>query len=179
MGRIQPVPVEKAPRQTKEIYDGIQKKLGKVPNIFLNMGNSPATLKGYLSLSDAASQTSLSPKLREQIALIVSQTNNCNYCLSAHTAIAQGAGVSEQEIIQARKGQAQDSKTQAILAFAKSVVEKRGSVTEQDIASLKSAGVTDAEIVEITLNIILTIFTNYFNHIADTKIDFPVAPKLS
>jgi alkylhydroperoxidase AhpD family core domain len=179
MTRVQPATQDKAQPAVQEIYKALEKKMGKVPNIFQNMGNSPAVLKGFLAFSGAAEQTSLSPKVREEIALIVAQSNNCNYCLSAHTAMSKGAGITDQEILQARKGMSQDPKTQAILAFAKLVVEKRGNVTDQDVAALKSKGVTDTEIVEIIMVISVNMFTNYFNHITDPKIDFPVAPKLN
>lgn len=178
MSRVDTVAKEKAQPAVKELYQAIEKKMGKVPNILLTMGHSPAVLKGYLNFSEAANQTSLNPKLREEIALIVGQTNQCNYCLSAHSTIGKGVGLSEQEIIQTRKGVSQDPKTQAILTFAKTVVEKKGSVSEQDVANLKAKGVTDAELVEIILVIALNMFTNYFNHITDPQIDFPVAPKL-
>lgn len=179
MTRVQPVTPEKAQPAVKEIYSSLEKKLGKVPNIFQNLGNSAAVLKGFLGFSDAVNQTSLNPKVREEIALIVGQTNQCNYCLSAHTATAKMAGIKEQDIMMARKGESQDPKTSAILHFAKTVVEKRGNVTDQDVASLKSKGVSDAELVEIIMTISVNMFTNYFNLITDPKIDFPVAPKLS
>ncbi len=179
MTRIQSVTKEKAPKPVQEIYSVIEKKMGKVPNIFLNMGNSAAVLKGYLGLSEAASQTSLPTQLREKIALAVGQANHCNYCLSAHTAIAQHEKIADQDILLARKGQANDKKTQAILSFAKLVTEKRGNVNEYDVAALKKEGVSDGELVEIILVIALNMFTNYFNHITDPKIDFPLAPNLT
>ena len=178
MARVNQVTPEKASAKLKDLYTGIQKKMGRIPNIFLHMGNSPAVLEGYLNFSGAADHTSLSAQLREQIALTVSQANNCNYCLSAHTVIAKGAGLADNDIIKARQGQAQDSKAQAVLKFTKQVVEGRGNLKNQDIASLKAAGVTDAELVEIIFVITLTMFTNYFNHITDPTVDFPEAPKL-
>lgn len=179
MSRVKPVNVEEAKGEVKNLYDSLQQKMGKVINIFLNMGNSAATLKGFLALSDAANQTSLSPKLREQLALIVGQSNHCQYCLSAHTMLAKGAGMNEQDILKARHGESQDPKDQAILKFAKQVVENRGNVSNQDVASLKTAGVNDTELVEVILLIIVNMFTNYFNLITDPKIDFPLAPELS
>lgn len=179
MTRIQSVTKEKAPKNVQDIYAAIEKKMGKVPNIFLNMGNSPAVLKGYLGLSDAASQTSLSPKVRELIALAVGQANNCNYCLSAHTAIAQNEKIADQEILLARKGESNDAKTKAILSFTKTLIEKKGNVGENDVNALKKAGVTDAELAEIILVVTLNLFTNYFNLTTDPKIDFPLAPKLN
>lgn len=179
MSRVKPVSVEEAKGEVKELYHSLQQKMGKVLNIFLHMGNSAATLKGYLSLDDLVQQTSLSPKLREQIALVVGQTNHCQYCLSAHTLLAKEKGLSEQDILKARHGESQTAKNQAILKFAKQVAENRGYVPNQDIASLKAAGVSDTELVEILLVIILNLFTNYFNLITDPPIDFPLAPELS
>jgi uncharacterized peroxidase-related enzyme len=179
MTRVKSINLETAGPKVKEIYQAIEKKMGKVPNIFLNMGNSASVLQGYLALSDAASHTSLDPKLREEIALAVGQANNCNYCLSAHTAIGGTLGITREELIEARKGHAKNPKNQAILTFAKTVISKKGNVTAEEVEALKKTGVTDAELVEIILVISLNMFTNYFNHITDPKIDFPIAPALT
>lgn len=178
MSRTRPLDKNKATPHVKEIFGQIESKLGKIPNIFLHLGNSEAALKGFMDLSDAAGRTSLDPRLREKIALTVGQTNNCNYCLSAHTAIAKGFGLQESDILEARQSHTADPKSQAILQFAKTVVEKRGLVDEKNISDLKAAGVDDKEITEIILVIMVNMFTNYFNHITDPVIDFPVAPEL-
>lgn len=179
MSRISAVLPEEAHDDVKVFYNDLQKKIGRVPNIFQNMGNSPAVIKGYIALNDAISKTSLSPELREEIALVVAQTNDCNYCLSAHTTMAGAMGIKAPDIILARKGQANNPKTQAILLFTKSVVEKRAKISDQDVAKLKAAGVTDAELAEIILVITMNMFTNYFNHITDPVVDFPQAPQLN
>lgn len=178
MVRVIQVTPEKASSKVKDLYAAIQKKMGRIPNIFLNMGNSPAVLEGYLSFSEAANHTSLSPQIREQIALTVSQSNNCQYCLSAHSVLSKGAGLSDNDILKARQAQAQDSKTQAILKFTKQAVDSRGNIKNQDVAAIKASGVSDTELVEIVMIISLNMFTNYFNHITDTAIDFPEAPAL-
>lgn len=178
MSRVKPVTPEEAKGEVKEIYQSLQKNMGKVFNIFQNMGNSAVTLKGFLALSDAVNHTTLPPKLREQIALIVGQSNHCNYCLSAHSTIAKGCGLNDQDILNARHGESSNARDQAILKFAKQVVENRGNVSNQDVASLKAAGVNDTEFVEIILTIFLNMFTNYFNLITDPKVDFPSAPDL-
>ncbi len=117
MSRVKPVSLEEAKNEVKTIYQDFEKKLGKIPNIFLNMGNSAAALQAFLGLHAAVDQTSLSSLLKEQIALIVGQTNHCQYCLSAHTAIAKSLGVKEQDILKARHGESLDLKSQAILKF--------------------------------------------------------------
>ena len=179
MSRINAVNKEKATPKVKEIFHQLESKLGKTPNIFLNLGNSEAALQGFMSLSDAANHTSIDQKLREKIALLVAQTNNCNYCLSAHSAIAKTLGIQDEDILKARECQAKDPKSQAILKFSKIVVDKKGHVSDQDVTTMKDAGVTDKELTEIMLLISLNMFSNYFNHVTDPKIDFPVAPTLT
>lgn len=178
MSRIEAVNPETATGELKTIYDGMKKSIGKVPNIFKHMGNSPAALQAFLALSQSLNNTKLSPKLREQIALIVGQENKCGYCLSAHSTIGKGLGLSDDEIDKARHGDSSDAKNRAILHFAKAVVDKRGHVSDADVDALKKAGVNDAEIVEIILAIQVNMFTNYFNHIVDPVIDFPLAANL-
>jgi uncharacterized peroxidase-related enzyme len=179
MPHINTVTPEKADVTIKEIYKTVEKKMGRLFNMFQGMGNSPAVLEGYLTLSEAANKTSLPPKLREQIALVVGQANQCKYCLSAHTAIGSSIGLSSDQILEARKGISADPKTQAILNFAKQVVENRSKIDDTEIKVLKAAGVSDKEIVEIIMLVVLNIFTNYFNTITNTVVDFPDIPSLS
>jgi AhpD family alkylhydroperoxidase len=119
----------------------------------------------------------LSPQLREQIALAVAQENDCDYCLAAHTALGRSVGLSDEAIRDSRRGASPDSKTDAALRFARLIVEKRGRVSDEDVARVRYAGHTDAEIAEIVANVAVNIFTNYFNHVAETEVDFPPAQR--
>lgn len=168
---------ETASQEAKTLLDAIQKKMGKIPNIFKNMANSPAALQAYLDLSKASNATSFPPALREQIALVVGQANNCHYCLSAHSAIGKTVGLTDEEILKARKGQSKTAKDQAILHFAKEMIDKKGLLSKEEVDQLKKSGVSDKELVELILLITVNIFTNYFNHITDPVIDFPIVPK--
>ena len=79
MSRIPPLAPDQATGKTKALYDGVQQKLGKVLNIFQVMGNSPATLEGYLQFSGALGGGDLDPKLRESIAVLTGEINGCHY----------------------------------------------------------------------------------------------------
>ena len=114
-----------------------------------------------------------SPKLREQIALTVGEVNGCHYCVSAHSALGRMAGLSDDDLVDARRGNATDGKADTALRFARTIVEKRGLVSDEDVDRVRNAGFDDAEISEIVAAVALNIFTNYFNHVADTEVDFP------
>ena len=159
--------------KSKELFDLVNKKLGFIPNLIKVFGNSPATLQTYLSLGELSDSGNFSNKFREQLALAIAEENNCNYCLSAHTAIGKMTGLSEAEINSSRKGDALDKKVKTALQFAQSVTKKRGNVTSEEIKVFKEAGYDDGDVLEIVLNVVANTLTNYVNHIAETEIDFP------
>ncbi|WP_299156408.1 carboxymuconolactone decarboxylase family protein [uncultured Tenacibaculum sp.] len=171
--RIETLNPETITGKSKELFDTVQNKLGFIPNLIKVFGNSPATLQSYLSLGDLTASGNFSNKFREQLALAIAEENECNYCLSAHTAIGKMNGLTEAETAQNRQGISVDAKVQAGLNFAQSVTKNRGKVSSEEIAAAKAAGYNDGDILEIVLNVVSNTLTNYVNHIAETEIDFP------
>lgn len=175
MTRLKALHPDEASGKSKELFNGIQNKLGMVPNMMRTMGNSSAVLEGYLNLGDALGKGTLGAKMGELIALSVAQSNHCDYCLSAHTFIGgKLVKIEESELSNARNGQSDDPKTAAGLQFTKALVATRGIVSADDVQAVKAAGYTDGEIGELVAHVALNILTNYFNNTAQTEIDFPV-----
>lgn len=177
MARLHTVDPGAATGRVKEIFDGPLK--GKHFNIFKGMGNSPAALDMYLAMSGALSNASLSAKEQEVIQLAIGQANDCGYCQAAHTAIGKGAGLSEDQTIEARRGGVpSDPKLDALARFAVALHEKKGFVSDDDLSNVRSAGYDDGAIAEVVAVHALAVYTNYFNHVNDTEIDFPPAPSI-
>lgn len=174
MNRIQPIDPRNASGKARELLDAVQAKLGATPNMMRALANGPAALDAYLSFSSALNRSSLPPKTREAIALAVGQANGCQYCVSAHTLLGAKAGLSSDEVVAARSGEASDPKLAATLRFALAVNQRQGRVQDSDLAAARAAGLTDGEIAETVAAVALNVFTNYFNHVADPQIDFPV-----
>jgi uncharacterized peroxidase-related enzyme len=173
MSRIQTVNPAQASGKAKELLDAVKAKLGMTPNLMRVMANSPAVLDAYLKFSGALGGGDLSAKTREQIALAVAQANSCDYCLSAHSAIGKMVGLTTDQILESRRGESSDPKTSAVIRFANQLVDARGLVSNADLDAARGAGLDDGAIAEIVANVALNIFTNYFNHVAETEIDFP------
>ncbi|GAA4943908.1 carboxymuconolactone decarboxylase family protein [Algibacter agarivorans] len=179
MKRLQALNPETTTGKSKELFNGVQSKLGMVPNMMRTMGNSSAVLEGYLNLSGALAKASIGAKMGELIALTVSQENNCDYCLSAHTFIGENlVKIDSTSLQSARIAQNSDKKTQAGLVFAKKLVTTQGRVSDEDVRLVKDAGYTEGEIGEIIAHVALNVFTNYFNNTAKTAIDFPLVSKI-
>jgi len=174
MPRIKPVDPASATGDAKTLLDGVRAGIGVVPNIFATMARAPKALEGFLALNSALGKGLLPASLREQIALAVAGENSCDYCASAHTAVGKGTGLGAEELARNLQGRSEDARVEAALVFARKVVAERGWVAESDIQALRDAGFGDGEVVEIVTHIGVNLFTNYFNHIAGTEIDFPV-----
>ena len=180
MTRIVPPAADNTPAASLPLLDAVKKQLGVVPNMMKVVGNSPAALEGYLSLSGALGKGTLGAKTGERIALAVAELNGCNYCLSAHSYLAANlAKLDAAEIEANRRGSSDDAKAAAAVLFATQVVKARGHVVDADVAAVKAAGFSQGEIIEIVVHVALNTLTNYVNEVAQTVIDFPVAAALS
>lgn len=158
--------------EARKLFDSVEANAGRVTNMMRAMANSPVVLETYLSVNNILTRGMLSPELREMLAVTVAQGNQCQYCLSAHTAKGKKLGLDAQTMESAQLSSADDPKIEAALKFARLLVDKRGTLGKGELERLRSAGYTDGEIAEIILVITFNIFPNYFNKVADTDLDF-------
>lgn len=173
MPRIPAIDPAQASGAAKDLLDAVKRKIGMVPNLARTLAHSPAALGGYLALSGALDAAALDAKTRERIALAVAQVNGCGYCLSAHSAIAKMVGLGAEEIAAARRGRSSDVKAAAAVRYALRLLETRGGVADADVADARSAGLSDAELVEIPVIVAANVLTNFANRAAAVEVDFP------
>ena len=177
MPRIQPIDPALAEGKAKALLDGGHQALGMTPNLMRTMANSPAVLDAYLGFNKALSGGRLSAPLREQIALTVAGANGCEYCTAAHTALGTMLGLDSAELAANLDGQSSDTTTAAALDFALAIVGKRGWVDDDDLARVRAAGYGEDEVAEIVAAVAYNTFSNYFNHVAQTEVDFPAVAR--
>lgn len=174
MSRITVPTRDAAPTASQPILEAVNKQLGVVPNLFRLAALSPAALTAMTGLSGALGKA-LDVKTRERIALATAQVNGCDYCLSAHTYLGLNlAKIPPEEIAMNRKGASADPKANAAVHFAAKVAQSRGKVSDADLAAVKLAGFSDAQIVAIVAIVAENFLTNLLNNVAETDIDFPV-----
>lgn len=174
MSRLTIPSYETAPDAAKPLLDAVQAQLGVTPNLFRLLGSSPAVLEGFLGLHSALGRT-LDLKTRNRIAIATASVNGCDYCMSAHSYLgANLAKLDDAEMEANRGGRSTDPRANAAVAFAYKVAANRGKVSDADLAEVKLAGASDAQVVEIVATVALNMLTNLLNNVADTEIDFPV-----
>jgi len=158
----------------QQVFDGLQKGLGFVPNLYAYFAKSETALADYLAFQNRKS--TLRAKEREVINLVVSQVNGCRYCQSAHTVLGKMNGFSDEQVIELRKGSASfDAKLDALVKFAKSATENKGRVSQESKDAFFAAGYTEGNLVDVVIVIGDKIISNYIHNLTSFEIDFPVA----
>jgi len=173
MSRLTIVTKDTADTTQLALLDAIQGKLGMVPNFLRVLANSTDALAAFLGLHEISESGALDPQTRERIALVVAQSNACEYCVSAHTAIGRKAGLSGDEIQANRAGTSQDARAAAAVTFAQALNTNLGDITQAEFNAVRAAGYSEAEIVEIITHVGMNILTNLIGKAAEVDIDFP------
>ncbi len=159
---------------TKTLLDQVGRALGMVPNLHRTLAHAPAALRAYHDASRHLAGGSLTPQLREQLALATAGQNRCGYCASAHTLLGRGAGIADAELARNLRGEAGTPSSAAALRFVKELLQHRGRVDDAALQRMREAGFSDAAILEVVAHVALNVFTNFVNNVADTAVDFPV-----
>ena len=158
-----------------QIYGQIKKAIGSVPNTFAAIAaHGPAALKSVLAADAVLAAGSLTKRDQETIKLVISGVAGCDYCVAAHSLLGKLAGLSPEELKSIRDGKSTgDVKRDALVRFVRKLAASSGTISNEDFAAIKAAGYSDAQLVEISLAFATTVFTNVFNRINDTEIDYP------
>jgi uncharacterized peroxidase-related enzyme len=175
MSRLSVPNLESDTGPSGQIYAQIKKAIGSVPNTFAAIAaHGPAALKAVLAADMVVAAGTLTKRDQEVIKLVISAAGGCDYCVAAHNHLAKLAGVKAEVLGQIRKGQPTgDAKRDALVGLVRKLAQSSGTVSDEDFATIKAAGYSDAQLVEISLAFATTVFTNVFNRINDTEIDFP------
>lgn len=178
MPRLNAVSVDQANGRVRELFDGLQKAIGAVPNIYQGVASSPVALDALLGLGAKLGEGRLGKAEAEAVKLVVAQTYGCNYCLAAHTMVGRKAGLSEADTIAIRRGVIADPKLSALVRFVGNALQPAGRISDEDLRAIRTAGFDDGQVTEILMVLAQTVFTTLFNRVNQTEVDFPPAPSL-
>ena len=172
MPLLQPLTLETADEEGRELLGQVQKKYGFVPNLLGNLAHAPKTAQAYLTLGELLGETSFDATEQQVVLLAVSRYNRCEYCVGAHSAISAMQNLPADVIASIRDDQPiADEKLEALRAFTTKVVDQRGWLSEADSDAFLAAGYDQRQILEVILGVAMKTISNYTNHIAETELD--------
>src|SRR5262245_34883814 len=163
MPRIASIDPETATGKARELLEATNAQLGRTPNLYRCMAQSPVALEAYLAFRGALVKGVLEKQMMERIALLTAAQNDCEYCVSAHTFRGGKIGIAADELASTQKASSEDARTSAALQFVARLIENRGQISDADFVSVKTAGWSDEAIGEMVGHVALNVFSNYFN----------------
>jgi uncharacterized peroxidase-related enzyme len=159
------------------IFDHMQSAFDMVPNLYATFALNETALNDYLALQNRKS--TLSAKEREIINLVVSQVNDCKYCVPAHTAVSKMYGFTEEQILEIRRAQISfDAKYDALAKFVKEVAINRGRPSENAADAFFEAGYNKSNLIDVMMVIGDKIISNYLHNFTQIPVDWPEVPKI-
>lgn len=168
---------ENAPAPADEMLRGLEDMLGFVPNVFAVMAGTPAVLRAFVELNQSFSETSFTAVEREIVQMAASVENASGYCVAGHTAFAISQDVPEDAIAAVRGGRPiADPRLEALHAFARAVVVKRGQLDPAEMDRFLSAGYSPAQMQEVILGLCLKTFSNLTSKLLGLALDEPFVP---
>jgi uncharacterized peroxidase-related enzyme len=170
---------ENAPEGSKPIFENLQKQIGMVPNLYATFGYSPNALSNYLTYQANQAKGTFNAKEREAIFLAVSEVNQCQYCLAAHTALGKMNGFSEEETMDLRDGRIADKRLSIITRLAADITLNRGRANAELIEEFFSNGFDNAALIDLISLVADKIFANYVHNLTQIPVDFPAAKPLN
>jgi uncharacterized peroxidase-related enzyme len=168
-----------APAAARPLLESARSKLGFVPNLYGGLAESPATLAAYFQLSDLLAESAFTPAEQQVLALAISATNGCGYCMAAHSTIARHVVKLDSATVDALREQRQvpDARLEALRRFTAAVVRERGWVHGQPLEDFLGAGYSRQHVLEVILAVAMKTLSNYANHVLGTPVDEQFAPE--
>ncbi len=171
---LAPITIEAAGDSVKGTLEQQQANFGFLPNMYQTMANAPAILKTYLfGYEQFRTETEFSSVEQEVIFMVISRENGCEYCVGAHSFIADNMSGVPIEVTDAiREGRViDDVKLEALASFTRTILSTRGLPTKAEVEAFVEAGYTERNILEIILAISVKTLSNYSNHLCQPELD--------
>ena len=162
MPRTQTLKPEQVPADSKPTLDTFTKMLRFTPNMLATFAQSPIAFNAWATFPQFPEQGALTWRREKSSASPSLEVNGCNYCLAVHSYAASMAKLPADEIILARKAMLSIRRKDAAVQFAHKIIETRGQVGESDLETVRQAGYTDANVMEIVALVAMYSLTNFF-----------------
>jgi len=161
MALVSLVSNQNAAEKIKPVFEGMEKKLGVVPNVFRAMAHNPEMLEAFLALNATLPRTELNGRLRELAYIKTSELNGCDYCLHHHRALGKKAGLNDRQVAdtaQSETSDAYDDLERDVMRYAEEVT-RHINVGDALVGRLKQQ-LDDREFVELAMTVGIANFTN-------------------
>ncbi|MDO4895688.1 carboxymuconolactone decarboxylase family protein [Moraxella sp.] len=174
MARLPVHTVESAPSEATARIEAVQKANGFIPNLIGVLANSPQALEFYQEVSKLNGKNSLTAEEIEVVQITAAAHNGCNFCVAGHTKIGTLRLKMPNDVLQALRARTSidsNEKYQALAQFTMQIIDKKGKVSDEELAAFKAAGYTDQSVIDVIMGVALAALCNYSIGVSQAEIN--------
>lgn len=174
MARLTVHTPDTAPEKAKERMQAVQKANGFIPNLIGVLANSPNALAFYQEVGKMNSSNSLTAEEVEVVQITAAAHNGCDFCVAGHTKIGTLRLKMPNDVLEALRNRTNidsNEKYQALAQFTMQLIDKRGAVSDEELAAFKAAGYNDQNVLDVVMGVALATLCNYANNVGKTDIN--------
>jgi alkylhydroperoxidase family enzyme len=166
--------IASAPDNSKPALEQLQQAFGVLPNLPAVIANSPKLINSLVALFQQVHSPGLTEAENQIVLLTDAVTNGSTYAVAFHTALALQQRISSEETTAIRERRLPaDKRFAALSKLAKTLIEKRGQLSEQELDSFIAAGFTKEQVLEVIAIVAASTITNYAGTIVNPPLEDP------
>src|SRR6516225_5761079 len=164
--------LESAPERSQPALQQLQSAFGMIPNIAGAMATSPVLINGLVGLFGNVHGGSFTEAQVQTVLLTDAVTNASTWAVAFHTALALKEGIDPADVQAIREARLpKDGKLAALSALAKTMIEKRGRLDDQDVDRFIAAGFGKDHALEVIAIVAASTITNYTGSITKPRLE--------
>ena len=166
--------IESAPERSKPALKQLQSAFGMIPNLVGAVATSPVLVNCLVGLFGNVHGGSFTEAQVQTVLLTDAVTNASTWAVAFHTALALKEGIDPADVQAIRAGRLPtDSKLAALSALAKTMIEKRGHLNDQEVDRFIAAGFGKDHALEVIAIVAASTITNYTGSITKPPLEAP------
>jgi AhpD family alkylhydroperoxidase len=161
-----------APEACKSALRDVQARFGMIPNLAGAMATSPVLIRSFLGIFGQVHGGSFTEPQIQTVLLTDAVTNGCTWAVALHTALGLQAGLDPADVAAMRSGGSpSDKKLGALSTLARTLIEKRGRLDDQDIEHFLAAGFGKELVLEAITIVAASTITNYTGSVTNPPLE--------
>ena len=172
MERFPVLTIDTAPEAAKSALRDVQARFGMIPNLAGAMATSPVLIQSFIGVFDKVHGGNFTEPQIQTVLLTDAVTNACAWAVALHTALGLQAGLEPSDVEAMRAGRSpSDRKLGALSTVARTLIEKRGRLSEQNIESFLAAGFGEELLLEVINIVAASTITNYTGSVTNPPLE--------
>jgi alkylhydroperoxidase family enzyme len=166
--------LDTAPEGAKPALRQLQSAFGMIPNLIGAMSTSPVLINSLVGLFGNVHGGSFTEAQVQIVLLTDAVTNASAWAVAFHTTLALKEGIDPADVEAIREGRLpKDGKFAALSALARTMIEKRGRLDDEDKDRFLAAGFGKDHLLEVVGIVAASTITNYTGNITEPSVETP------